>query len=150
MGPVVIGKLGKRILIVDDSLTMRQIIRLTLEKQFGCTVVEAADGVGALEKLRGGEAFDCIVTDINMPRLDGLALIQLVRGEMGRALPIIVITTRGSEKDRDRALALGADTYLTKPFDGASLGRSIASLVGKEETSRAGEAVNGREREAAD
>jgi CheY-like chemotaxis protein len=124
-------KFERHILIVDDSATVRQLTRMLLEKPFGCTVTEAADGLEALEKVRGGESFDLIITDINMPRIDGLALIQTLRRTLGLTLPILIITTRGREKDRDKGMALGADAYLTKPFDAHSLGRCLTDLLGK-------------------
>lgn len=120
---------NKRILVVDDSATMRQLIKMIIAKHLVCDVLEAQDGVAALEKFREG-SFDLVITDINMPRLDGLGLIQAVRGEMKSDVPMIVVTTKGGEDDRDRALALGANTYLTKPVNGAQVVKAVVGLLG--------------------
>jgi two-component system chemotaxis response regulator CheY len=123
------GGAAKRILVVDDSPTMRQLLRMILGKQISCQVTEAPDGQAALELLRGG-GFDLVLTDINMPRLDGLGLVRSVREELKSEVPIIMITTKGAEADRDRGLALGANSYLTKPVNGAQVGKAISTLLG--------------------
>jgi len=106
----------KRILIVEDSPTMRQLIAFTLRRLPNVALVEASDGVDALRKL-GGEMFDLIFTDINMPIMDGLKLVSLVRNDPAfRHIPIVIITTEGAAEDRQRGLALGANDYLTKPI----------------------------------
>jgi len=118
----------KRILIVDDSATVRQLIRMVLGKRSGFAFSEAADGLQALDKL-SKEVFDLLITDINMPNLDGLGLIRAVRGEMKSFLPIIIVTTRGLEKDRDRGMELGATAYVTKPVDATALLRTVETLL---------------------
>jgi DNA-binding response OmpR family regulator len=118
----------KEILVVDDSSTMRQLMRMVLTKHLHCHVTEAPDGVAALEQLRGN-AFDLVVTDVNMPRLDGLGLITAIRRELSSAVPIIVVTTKGSEGDRERGLELGANTYLTKPINGAAVAAAVAQVL---------------------
>ena len=103
-------------LVVEDSPTMRQLIVFALSRIRGLSVVEADDGVDALKKL-AGTRFDIILTDINMPIMDGLKLVKRVRGdEVLKAIPIVIITTEGAEEDRQRALALGANAYITKPI----------------------------------
>jgi two-component system, chemotaxis family, chemotaxis protein CheY len=124
------GTGDKRILIVDDSATMRQLIRLILAKRPGLAFAEAADGQQALEKLER-EAFDLLITDVNMPNLDGLGLIRAVRSRPGRSLPIIIVTTRGGEKDRDRGMELGADAFVAKPLDATTLTREVDSLLSR-------------------
>lgn len=119
---------GKRILIADDSATVRQLIRMVLGKRQGLSFTEAADGRLALEKLKA-EEFDLLITDINMPNLDGLGLITAVRGEMKSFIPIIIVTTRGLEKDRDRGMELGATAYVTKPVDGSVLLKTVDRLL---------------------
>jgi two-component system chemotaxis response regulator CheY len=79
-------------------------------------IIEASDGVDGLKKL-AAEKFDLIFTDINMPIMDGLKLVSLLRNDANyRETPIIVITTEGAQEDRERALALGANDYITKPI----------------------------------
>lgn len=104
------------ILIVEDSPTMRQLISFALKRIRGVRIVEAGDGVDGLRKI-SGEKFDMIFTDINMPVMDGLKLISLVREDANqKGVPIVVITTEGAQEDRQRALALGANDYITKPI----------------------------------
>jgi two-component system chemotaxis response regulator CheY len=105
-----------RILIVEDSPTMRQLLVFALKRLKDVEIVEAQDGMDGLRKVTS-DHFDLALVDINMPVMDGLKLISLIRGEESlRAMPIIVITTEGAREDRERALALGADEYLTKPI----------------------------------
>ena len=105
-----------KILIVEDSPTMRQLISFALKRLPGVRIVEANDGVDGLKKL-SMEKFDLILTDINMPIMDGLKLVSLVRNDANyRSTPIVVITTEGAQEDRERALALGANDYITKPI----------------------------------
>jgi two-component system chemotaxis response regulator CheY len=104
------------ILIVEDSPTMRQLISFALKRIRGVRIVEAGDGVDGLKKI-STEKFDMIFTDINMPVMDGLKLISLVREDASqKGIPIVVITTEGAQEDRQRALALGANDYITKPI----------------------------------
>jgi two-component system chemotaxis response regulator CheY len=105
-----------RILIVEDSPTMRQLLVFALKRMKGVDIVEAQDGMDGLRKVTGDE-FDLAFVDINMPVMDGLKLISLIRGEENLAsMPICVITTEGAKEDRERALSLGANEYLTKPI----------------------------------
>ena len=107
---------GHRILIVEDSPTMRQLLVFALKRMKGVEIVEAQDGMDGLRKVTGDE-FDLAFVDINMPVMDGLKLISLIRGEENlAAMPICVITTEGAKEDRERALSLGANEYLTKPI----------------------------------
>ena len=107
---------GHRILIVEDSPTMRQLLVFALKRMKDVEIVEAQDGMDGLRKVTGNE-FDLAFVDINMPVMDGLKLISLIRGEENLAsIPICVITTEGAKEDRDRALSLGANEYLTKPI----------------------------------
>jgi len=107
---------GHRILIVEDSPTMRQLLVFALKRMKGVDIVEAQDGMDGLRKVTGDE-FDLAFVDINMPVMDGLKLISLIRGEENLAsMPICVITTEGAKEDRERALSLGANEYPTKPI----------------------------------
>ncbi len=103
-------------LVVEDSPPMRKMIVFALSRVRELTVVEADDGVDALRRIASTK-FDIIITDINMPILDGLKLVKRLRAdEAYRNVPIIIITTEGAEEDRQRALALGANAYITKPI----------------------------------
>jgi two-component system chemotaxis response regulator CheY len=105
-----------KVLIIEDSPTMRQLICFALKRLPGIRIVEANDGVDGLRKL-SADKFDLIMTDINMPIMDGLKLVSLVRNDaVHRNTPIVVITTEGAQEDRERALALGANDYITKPI----------------------------------
>lgn len=104
------------VLIVEDSPTMRQLISFALKRMRGVRIVEASDGVDGLKKL-STEKFDLIFTDINMPIMDGLKLVSLLRNDANyKNTPVVVITTEGAQEDRERALALGANDYITKPI----------------------------------
>jgi two-component system chemotaxis response regulator CheY len=106
----------KRILIVEDSPTMRQLLVFALRRLKSVEIVEAQDGMDGLRKI-SSDHFDLALIDINMPVMDGLKLISLIRGEESlKEIPIVVITTEGAREDRDRALVLGANEYLTKPI----------------------------------
>ncbi len=116
-------------LVVEDSPTMRQLISFSLKRFKGAKIIEAVDGVDALKKL-SGEKIDLILTDINMPVMDGLKLVSLVRqNEQLRNIPIIIITTEGAEEDRERGLALGANAYISKPIQSSHLIKTIGELL---------------------
>lgn len=122
---------GLRFLVVEDSPTMRQLISFSLKRFKGCKIVEAVDGVDALKKLQQEEV-DMILTDINMPVMDGLKLVSLVRqNAKTKDLPIVIITTEGAAEDRDRGLALGANAYISKPIQSSHLLKVIADLFEK-------------------
>jgi len=119
-----------KILVVEDSPTMRQLISFALKRLKDAEIMEAADGVEGLKKLNG-DNFNLIITDINMPVMDGLKLISLVRRDVKyRNIPIMVITTEGGAEDRERALALGANAYITKPIQAGSVLEVVKSLLG--------------------
>jgi len=104
------------ILVVEDSPTMRQLISFAMKRIPDARVIEATDGVDALKKL-SSDKIDLILCDINMPVMDGLKLVSLVRGNATfKDIPIIMVTTEGAEEDRKRALAIGANAYLPKPI----------------------------------
>jgi len=105
-----------RILIVEDSPTMRQLLAFALKRLKNVDIVEAQDGMDGLRKVTS-DHFDLALIDINMPVMDGLKLVSLIRGEENiKDMPIVVVTTEGAREDRERALALGANEYLTKPI----------------------------------
>ena len=105
-----------RILIVEDSPTMRQLLVFALKRLRNADITEAQDGMDGLRKVTSDD-YDLALVDINMPVMDGLKLISLIRDEDAlKDMPIVVITTEGAKEDRERALALGANEYLTKPI----------------------------------
>jgi two-component system, chemotaxis family, chemotaxis protein CheY len=116
-------------LIVEDSPTMRQLIVFALSRVKGLTCVEADDGVDALKKL-GTQRFDIVITDINMPVMDGLKLVHRIRSdETLKDIPVVIITTEGGTEDRQRALALGANAYITKPIQGPHVLATVKDLL---------------------
>ncbi len=116
-------------LVVEDSPTMRQLISFSLKRFKNAKILEAVDGVDALKKLSGAKV-DLILTDINMPVMDGLKLVAVVRGnEEFKAVPIIIITTEGADEDRERGMALGANAYIAKPIQSSHLIRTISDLL---------------------
>lgn len=105
------------VLVVEDSAAMRTFIASTIEEIDGVRTTQATSGFEALKELPR-RAFQLIITDINMPDINGLELIRFIRGnERTAKIPIIVISTEGSQRDRERGLSLGANHYLVKPFE---------------------------------
>ena len=120
--------MSKTILTVDDSRTMRDMLMLALSNA-GYRVVQAEDGVRGLEVLLG-ETPDVIVTDINMPRLDGFGFIEGVRGDnRNRAVPILVLTTESDSDKKERARRAGATGWIIKPFDPVKLVAAIRRVA---------------------
>jgi two-component system chemotaxis response regulator CheY len=118
-------------LVVEDSPTMRQLIVFALKRIKGLEIIEADDGVDALKKLASPTRPDIILTDINMPIMDGLKLVRRVRSDEAlKAIPIIIITTEGGAEDRQRALALGANAYITKPIQAPQVIAKVRELLG--------------------
>ena len=110
----------KVVLTVDDSRTIREMLRTALNEA-GMEVLQAEDGMHGLEVLQGSTP-DVIVTDINMPRLDGFGFIEAVRSnDQFRAIPILVLTTESMGEKKDRARRAGATGWIVKPFDPAKL-----------------------------
>ena len=117
------------ILVVEDPPTMRQLITFAIKRIQNSHVIEATDGVDALKKL-SSEKIDLILADINMPVMDGLKLVSLVRGNpVFREIPIIIVTTEGAEEDRKRALSIGANAYLPKPIQTQELLKLVNSYL---------------------
>lgn len=118
-----------KVLVVEDSPTMRQLIVFALKRIRSFRIVEANDGVDGLKKL-SSDTFDLILTDINMPIMDGLKLVSMVRNDPKyKSVPIIVITTEGAIEDRERALALGANEYITKPIQTTQILNAVKRLL---------------------
>ena len=119
-----------RILIVEDSPTMRALIVSALEDLEGpVKITEVESGFDALRCLPR-ESYDLILTDINMPDINGLELVAFVKqNEAYSSIPLVIVSTEGSERDRDKGLSLGADAYLVKPFDPEELRRIAQDLL---------------------
>ncbi len=116
-------------LVVDDSAAMRKQLCYALQRVGGMDAMEAADGADAWRKLCSA-AFDILITDINMPLMDGLKLVSLVRsGGPHLRVPIVVITTETAESDRKRAMSLGASAYLVKPVQAAQVVETVRGLL---------------------
>jgi two-component system chemotaxis response regulator CheY len=108
---------------------MRQLLVLALSRVKNLQVTEADDGVDGLRKLATGK-FDIILTDINMPIMDGLKLVKRVRSDPAhKDVPIVVVTTEGSEEDKERALQLGANAYITKPIQAPQVIAKVRALL---------------------
>jgi len=119
----------KKILVTEDSATMRGLIVSTLEAMERFEIIEAGNGFEALRALPR-EKVDLIITDINMPDINGLELVNFCRGNpLYQATPLIIISTEGSERDREKGLALGANAYLVKPFLPQDLQQLVQELI---------------------
>jgi len=119
----------KKILIADDSPTMRSLIASTLDAMDDFELFEAANGFEAL-RILPREKVDLVLTDINMPDINGLELVSFVRNNPHyKNTPLVIISTEGSERDREKGMALGADAYLVKPFSPEELQRLVAELL---------------------
>ncbi len=122
----------KRILIVEDSPTMQALLNSALESlEVPVKITEASSGFEALRCLPR-EPFDLIVTDINMPDINGLELVSFVKSNNAyRSIPLIIVSTEGAERDRERGLELGADAYLVKPFEPEYLREVVVDLFSR-------------------
>lgn len=107
--------MGKRIITVDDSASMRQMVSFTL-KLAGYEVTEAADGLEAADKFDGAD-WDLLITDLDMPRMDGLELVQEVRQRAAyKTMPVLILTTKNEESLKHRARQAGVTGWIKKPF----------------------------------
>ncbi len=124
--------MSQRVLVVDDSAAMRTFVASQLEELSddpNLEIVEAASGFEALRTLPQGP-WTLILTDINMPDINGLELVSFIKGhDLYRAIPVVVFSTERTESDRSRARALGAEGYLVKPFTGDQLLEAVASWL---------------------
>jgi two-component system chemotaxis response regulator CheY len=122
-----------RILIVEDSQTMRSMIAATLGESGDYEVVEAGSGFEAMRSLPR-KKIDLIITDINMPNINGLELVSFVKNNDNyKDIPIIIVSTEGSEKDKEKGLSLGADEYLVKPFNPEELQEMVKNTLSKQD-----------------
>lgn len=120
-----------KVLAIDDSRTIRDMVRLTLERE-GIETTLAEDGLHGIEVLEGLESYpDAILTDVNMPRLDGFGFIEKVRERAEFAgIPILVLTTESARELKLRARAAGATGWIVKPFDPARLVGALRTVTG--------------------
>ncbi len=119
----------KHILIVDDSKTIRNLISFILKKE-GFKVTTAEDGLDGLEKLYSAEHIDMVISDINMPNMDGYTFIKTIREQDAyKKLPIVVLSTEGSDDDIKLALDHGANDYMVKPAQPEAMVATIRSLL---------------------
>ena len=119
----------KSILIVEDSSTTRALIRAVIEEMGDFTIVEASSGFEAL-KLLPTKEFNLVITDVNMPDINGLELINFIKNnERYNPIPLIIVSTERSEEDKKRGIALGAMAYITKPFKAQELQETIQQAL---------------------
>ena len=122
--------MSKHILIVDDSKTVRNLVAFIMKKE-GFKVTTAEDGLDGLEKLYSLGEVDLIVSDVNMPRMDGLTFIKTVREQAAyRDIPIVVLSTESQDKDVQIGLTVGANLYMVKPAQPEKLVRNVKMLLG--------------------
>lgn len=120
----------KNILVVEDSSTTRSMIRAALEEMEGFSSIEAGTGFEALKTLPT-QRFDLIITDINMPDINGLELISFVKNHPSyKEIPLLIVSTERSEEDMKRGLELGASGYITKPFNPEDLQSAVRRTLG--------------------
>ena len=122
---------NKRILVVDDSSSIRLLVTGTLEEMNGFIVTEASNGFEAI-RLVSSNDYDLVITDVNMPEITGLELVRFMRTHKDlETIPIIVISTEGSHADQKKALDLGANAYLIKPFEISDLKSAVLKVLGE-------------------
>lgn len=119
----------RKVLVVDDSATMRRMVMASLRTLHDVKFQEAGNGLEAIEHLALGSV-DLIILDLNMPDIHGLEVVKFVRQHTAyRAIPIIVLTTRGDAESRNSALAAGASAFMTKPFDPPELVGQVTKIL---------------------
>ncbi len=121
--------MAKKILSVDDSASIRQMVSFTLKKE-GYEVIEACDGKDALAKIQGG-AIDMVITDLHMPNLDGIGLIRALRANSSfKFTPIVMLTTESHSGKKDEGRQAGATGWIVKPFKPEQLVAVVKRLLG--------------------
>jgi len=122
--------MGKKILIVDDAASMRGLVAMTLKKS-GYEVVEASDGKDALTKLSSVGKVDLIITDLNMPNMDGIELIKTLKADAKyRFIPVIMLTTESQEAKKEEGRKAGAKAWIVKPFKPDVLVSVVKKIIG--------------------
>ncbi|HXN05805.1 MAG TPA: response regulator [Nitrospiria bacterium] len=121
--------MSKNVLVVDDSPTMRSLIVTTIEDMDGLEATEVQNGIEAL-KVLPTRKFDLIITDINMPTINGLEIVRFVKGHpLYKMIPLIIVSTEQGDKEIQKALALGATEYITKPFHPDNLKKVVQKVL---------------------
>ncbi|UCG79326.1 MAG: response regulator [Nitrospirota bacterium] len=119
----------KKVLVVDDSATMRMLITMTIKKSIsGVSVIEALNGADAQDKLQSNKV-DLVLTDVNMPKMNGWELVKWIRSSHSKDIPVVIITTEGAEEEIEEGKALGANAYITKPVKSQELKDTIQGLL---------------------
>ena len=122
--------MGKKILIVDDAASMRGLVAMTLKKS-GYEVVEASDGKDALTKLSSVGKVDLIITDLNMPNMDGIELIKTLKADIKyKFIPVIMLTTESQEAKKEEGRKAGAKAWIVKPFKPDVLVSVVKKIIG--------------------
>jgi CheY-like chemotaxis protein len=120
-----------RILMAEDNEVNRKLVGLLL-KRFGFELETAEDGREALDKIKNGKKFDCLLLDLKMPGIDGYEVTRILRNECNNSIPIIALTADTSEQERQKCLDLGMNDFLSKPFEPSVLHQKINALLGKD------------------
>ena len=121
--------MARKILIVEDSASMRSLIASTIDEMRGFELFEASNGFDALKALPS-QHFDMIITDLNMPDINGLEIIKFVKEHPSyKSIPLLIVTTRIGEEDRKKGLALGASDYVIKPFEPDDLKKAVRKIL---------------------
>ena len=121
--------MSREALVVDDSSTMQEMVSFTLSKA-GFSVTRASNGKEALKSLEGSRVFDLVVTDLNMPEMDGITFIKSLRSIGAyKFIPVLMLTTEGGDDRKSQGRAAGASGWLTKPFDPEKLIAVVKKVV---------------------
>jgi two-component system chemotaxis response regulator CheY len=121
--------MGKQVLVVDDSVTMRQMVSFSLSSA-GFEVVEAGDGQEAVGKLTAGAKPNLVITDLNMPKMDGLSLIKAIRAMPAfKFTPVLMLTTESDESKKKEGQAAGATGWIVKPFNPEQMLKVIQKVL---------------------
>ncbi|MCA9472430.1 MAG: response regulator [Nitrospirales bacterium] len=121
--------MGKTVLVVDDSVSMRQMVTFTLQGA-GFEVVEAGDGKEAVEKLNGGAKPNLVITDLNMPNMDGISLIKAIRGMPAHKFtPVLMLTTESADDKKKEGQSAGATGWIVKPFNPEQMLATIGKVL---------------------
>jgi two-component system OmpR family response regulator len=130
----------RRVLVVDDDETIREIARLSLERVGEWEVVEAASGEEAVAAATGAGPFDLVLLDVMMPGLDGPTTLERLRaGSPGPAVPVVFLTAKAQRADRQRLRGMGVAAVLSKPFDPLALPAELDAILGRWTRSRQGD-----------
>lgn len=122
--------MGKKVMIVDDSRTIRQQVSFTLSKS-GFEVLEAEDGVDGLSKLKANPDVAMVISDVNMPNMDGLQMVEGIKADAAiNKIPVLMLTTEGASDLIARAKAAGAKGWIVKPFKPDQLIAAVSKLTG--------------------